>query len=396
MGFEVDDTQTSILGNANRLARLDESGDPLYQWDRTALFRSRSLMAELLSDYDYDLPEDLIAAEPAAVRDESRLLVVDRRSGSLSHHRFRDLPTLLHPQDRLVLNDTRVVPARLFGQRSSTGGKWEGLFLGTTDDGRWKLIGQTRGRLEVGETLTIAPAHDTDSGQTLELTLEERDAEGMWTATPSNSADYTELLAAFGTVPLPPYIRRKLADEQDWERYQTTYARRPGAVAAPTAGLHVTPQLLQTCSEREIEHSFVTLHVGIGTFRPIAAEKLADHVMHEEWCELSNDTAKTLNQSRQNGGRIVAVGTTSVRTMETAVNNDGLFDEWSGESNLFIRPPYTFRGVDCLVTNFHLPRSTLFVLVSTLAGRELIRHAYETAIEQRYRFFSYGDAMLIL
>lgn len=353
-------------------------------------------MTDRLSDYNYDLPEELIAAEPAAVRDASRLLVIDRRDGSLSHHRFRDLPTLLSAKDRLVLNDTRVVPARLFGHRATTGGKWEGLFLGKTDDGHWKLIGQTRGRLNEGETITISPAHSSDSDQRLELTLVQRDAEGVWTAMPSSSADYTELLAAFGTVPLPPYIRRKLADEDDWERYQTTYARNPGAVAAPTAGLHVTPDLLQNCSEREIGHSFVTLHVGIGTFRPIAVEKLDDHVMHAEWCDLPDDTAETLNRSHREGGRIVAVGTTSVRTLETAVDNDGLFHGWSGESNLFIRPPYTFRAVDCLVTNFHLPRSSLLVLVSAFAGNELIRHAYETAIEQQYRFFSYGDAMLII
>jgi S-adenosylmethionine:tRNA ribosyltransferase-isomerase len=353
-------------------------------------------MTDRLSDYNYELPEELIAAEPATVRDESRLLVVDRRDGSLSHHRFRDLPTLLSARDRLVLNDTRVVPARLFGHRASTGGKWEGLFLGKTEDGHWKLIVQTRGRLNEGETITIAPAHASNSEQTLELTLVQRDAEGVWTAIPSSSTDYTELLAAFGTVPLPPYIRRKLADKDDWERYQTTYARNPGAVAAPTAGLHVTPDLLQNCSEREIGHSFVTLHVGIGTFRPIAVEHLDDHVMHAEWCELRDGTAETLNQSRRADGRIIAVGTTSVRTLETAVDNDGVFSGLRGESELFIRPPYTFRGVDCLVTNFHLPRSSLLVLVSAFAGNELIRHAYETAIGQQYRFFSYGDAMLII
>jgi S-adenosylmethionine:tRNA ribosyltransferase-isomerase len=301
----------------------------------------------------------------------------------------------LRPGDRLVLNDTRVVPARLFGVRKGTGGKWEGLFLDVDSAGRWRLIGHAGGKLRSGETLAIAPAHRPESSERLELTLLNCDAEGIWTAAPASSQNAVELLEQFGTVPLPPYIRRKLGAGLDWERYQTTFAARPGAVAAPTAGLHFTPELLARCEQRGIPRTFVTLHVGIGTFRPISVARLSDHAMHGEWCELSADACALLNQTRAAGGRIVAVGTTTVRTLETAFR-DGSFIPQSGTTNLFIRPPYRFGGVDCLLTNFHLPRSTLFVLVSALAGLELMQRAYRVAVREGYRFYSYGDAMLIL
>jgi S-adenosylmethionine:tRNA ribosyltransferase-isomerase len=229
----------------------------------------------------------------------------------------------------------------------------------------------------------------------LELTLVDCDAEGIWTAAAASTRSAVELLEQFGTVPLPPYIHRKFGTDLDSERYQTTFAVRPGAVAAPTAGLHFTPDLLMRCEQRGISKSFVTLHVGIGTFRPISVERLSQHAMHAEWCEVSADASNLLNETRKAGGRIVAVGTTAVRTLETAYHN-GLFAAWSGSTNLFIRPPYYFGGIDCLLTNFHLPRSTLFVLVSALAGLELIQRAYQEAVRKRYRFYSYGDAMLIL
>jgi S-adenosylmethionine:tRNA ribosyltransferase-isomerase len=348
-----------------------------------------------LAAYDYELPAELIATEPLSQRDASRMLVVDRRTERLEHRSIRDLPEILRAGDRLVLNDTRVVPARLFGVRKSTGGKWEGLFLEVDSSARWRLIGHAGGRLREGETLVIAPAHRSESSERLELRLLNCDAEGIWTASPDSNRPAVELLEQFGTVPLPPYIHRKLGADLDWERYQTTFAMRPGAVAAPTAGLHFTPELLERCEKRGIPRAFVTLHVGIGTFRPISAPRLSEHAMHAEWCELSADACGLLNQTRIAGGRIVAVGTTAVRTLETAFR-DGSFVPWRGTTNLFIRPPYRFGGVDCLLTNFHLPRSTLLVLVSAFAGLELTRRAYESAVRERYRFYSYGDAMLIL
>jgi len=349
-----------------------------------------------LSDYDYDLPAKLIADVPLAGRDESRLLVVDRQTGELTHRSIRDLPSLLQPGDCLVLNDTRVIPARLYGRRAATGGRWEGLFLGTTTGGDWRLIGQTRGRLRPGEQIVITPVHRPDSGDEFRLTLVEIEPDdGVWVAKPESTADPVGLLGEYGTVPLPPYIHRQLATEDDWSRYQTVYARHPGAVAAPTAGLHLTPELLDTLQQQDIRQAFVTLHVGIGTFRPINTPQLSDHRMHSEWCALPAETATVLNETRTGGGRIVAGGTTSVRALESAAGDDGL-KPWRGETDLFIRPPYPFRAVDCLLTNFHLPRSSLLVLVSAFAGVDLMRRAYAEAIQQQYRFYSYGDAMLIL
>ena len=345
--------------------------------------------------YDYDLPEELIAKQPLPERDASRLLVLDRQTGAIAHRTIRDLPLLLRPKDCLVLNDTRVLPARLVGRRTQTGGKWEGLYLGRTGSGLWRLIGQTRGKLRAGEQLTLVPAHRPESHDELVLTLVETQAGGVWTATLEEDGDPLELLHRFGTVPLPPYIRRPLATDLDWERYQTTYARHPGSVAAPTAGLHFTAGLLEDCRHRGIEKVEVTLHVGIGTFRPIAVENLRDHRMHSEWCELTAETADHHNTVRHGGGRIVAVGTTTVRTLESAAKGDKVAP-WFGETDLFIRPEYDFRAVDCLLTNFHLPRSSLFVLVCALAGVDPVKTAYDAAIRERYRFFSYGDAMLIV
>lgn len=350
--------------------------------------------------YDYELPGDLIAQQPADRRDASRLLVVDRRSQAISHRQFTDLPELLSSGDLLVRNNTRVVPARLFGVRTATGGKWEGLFLRDEDQGRWRIIGQTRGTLQPGERITLLPPADqTAQVERVELLLEKRMSGGEWLVRPLSSAGTLDLLHQFGTLPLPHYMQRS-AVELDWERYQTTYAQKPGAVAAPTAGLHFTPEILDRCQQRGIETADVTLHVGLGTFRPVSSEHLDDHQMHAEWCELPDSTAAAITTTKARGGRIVAVGTTSVRTLEAVAGQGGEGDVrltgWQGETNLFIRPPYQFRVVDALVTNFHLPKSTLLVLVSTFAGRDLILRAYHEAIRERYRFFSYGDAMLIL
>lgn len=345
-----------------------------------------------IADYDFELPDELIARRPPERRDGGRLLVLDRSTGRIEHRAVTELPQLLARGDRLVLNDTRVLPARLLGHRSATGGKWEGLYLGCDDAGVWEIIGQCRGKLQPGERIAVA----LPSGAVgFELELLERGAGGSWTARPVCGTDAPTLLDRCGRMPLPPYLERE-ADEQDVTRYQTVYAERPGAVAAPTAGLHLTDEILSRCSKLGIERSSVTLHVGLGTFRPVSTNRLSEHRMHAEWCELPDRTAEELAATRQDGGRIVGVGTTTVRTLESAAVRGRHGERWSGETDLFIRPPYEFRAVDALLTNFHLPKSTLLVLVCTFAGREPMLEAYREAVRERYRFFSYGDAMLIL
>jgi S-adenosylmethionine:tRNA ribosyltransferase-isomerase len=338
--------------------------------------------------FDFELPPHRIAQHPPSERDQSRLLVVRRADGSLAHHTFHDLPAFLNPGDLLVLNDTRVLTARLLGRRARTGGKWEGLFLRPTADGCWELLCQTRGRLTAGETIEVEPGP-------LRLTLTGRSAEGHWLARPDAAGSPAELLERHGRVPLPPYIRKGHAAGDDRDRYQTVYARQAGAVAAPTAGLHFTPRLFEELAERGVQRTFVTLHVGLGTFQPIQVEDIRQHQMHREWGELSASAADAIEACRAAGGRVVAVGTTSVRVLET-VAASGPVRPWTGETELFIYPPYQFRAVDALITNFHLPRSSLLLLVSAFAGIELMQRAYRTAIEEGYRFYSYGDAMLIL
>jgi S-adenosylmethionine:tRNA ribosyltransferase-isomerase len=337
---------------------------------------------------DYDLPPELIAQGPPAERDRSRLLVVRRGPGTLDHHVFRDLPDLLAPGDLVVLNDTRVLPARLHGRRATTGGRWEGLFLRQTPEGLWELLAQTRGRPAVGEKIVVGDGPFT-------LRLCGRTAEGHWLAEPGEPGRPAELLGRYGAMPLPPYIRKGRAGPGDAERYQTVYAAHPGAVAAPTAGLHFTPAVFDRLRERGIERTQVTLHVGLGTFEPIRAADVSEHRMHREWCEVPAAAAAAVAACRGRGGRVVAVGTTVVRTLET-VAAGGEVQPWSGETALFIRPPYQFRAVGALVTNFHLPRTTLLLLVAAFAGPELLKRAYQTAVAERYRFYSYGDAMLIL
>ena len=344
-----------------------------------------------VDQYDYELPRELIAQFPLPHRADARLLVVDRRRNSLSHWYIRDLPDLLLPDDCLVLNDTRVIPARLVGVRDKSGGRWHGLFLESQPGGVWHLLGKSRGKLAAGETVTLLNTQGQDD---VKLQLLSQQTDGSWLAQPASSEKPLALLDRVGRVPLPPYIRKGEMVEADRTDYQTVFAKIPGAVAAPTAGLHFTPQLLRALKMKGIKPSMVTLHVGAGTFKPIGTNTLAEHRMHSEWGKIDAAAVKTMTGCRTRGGRIIAVGTTAVRLLETAAGG-GELQPFCGPTDLFIRPPYTFRAVDAMLTNFHLPRTTLLVLVRTFGGDELIKRAYQAAIQEKYRFYSYGDAMLI-
>lgn len=362
--------------------------------------------------YDYTLPESLIASRPMPNRNDARLLVAERATGRIYHRHVRDLPVFLTPKDCLVLNNTKVVPARLRGTRTLTGGAWEGLFLEPASDAeldgngfhfgkyprrfqRWHILGTTRGKLQPGEQVTLLDAY---ARPYVRLLMEKKiPSDGSWICLPLVDGEPTEtvcwdILQEVGSVPIPPYIRKGVSDETDVENYQTVYASEPGAVAAPTAGLHFTQELLDRISAMGVRREFVTLHVGLGTFRPISCEKLDEHKMHSEWGCLTSETSEKLRECRARGGRIVTVGTTSVRVLEGSRN----LEPFSGNIDLFIKPPYRFHTVDALMTNFHLPKSTLLVLVRTFGGDELIKRAYQEAIEREYRFYSYGDAMLII
>ena len=339
------------------------------------------------SAFDFNLPDHLIAQAAAEPRDRSRLMVIRRSSGTWEHRIFADLPDLLEPGDVLVRNNTRVIPARLVGRREATGGRWEGLYLRTLPDGSWEVLAKTRGHPSVGERVVV--------GQGLALTLQGRLGEGRWAVRPDSDEPPGRLLEAHGLVPLPPYIRKGVEAGGDRARYQTVYAEVPGSVAAPTAGLHFTPEVFDRLGRRRVGLVDVTLHVGIGTFRPIEAERIDDHVLHAESAELTPEAAETLNHRKAGGARIVAVGTTSTRVLEAA-SRSGRFEPFRGETALYLKPGHAFRGVDALLTNFHLPRSSLLVLVSAFAGVDLIREAYREAVQLEYRFYSYGDAMLIL
>jgi S-adenosylmethionine:tRNA ribosyltransferase-isomerase len=339
------------------------------------------------SAFDFTLPSHLIAQHAVEPRDRARLLVVRRDSSTWEHKVFADLPDLLDPGDVLVRNNTKVIPARLVGHREGTGGRWEGLYLRTLPDGSWEILAKTRGHPIEGERVVV--------GNGLVLTLQARLGEGRWAVRAESDDSFEQLLETHGLVPLPPYIRKGIEAIGDRSRYQTVYAEVPGSVAAPTAGLHFTPEVFDRLNRRGIVQIDVTLHVGIGTFRPIEAERIDDHVLHAEAAELTPDAAETLNRRKAQGARIVAVGTTSTRVLEAACQS-GRFAPFSGETSLYLKPGHAFQGVDALLTNFHLPRSSLLVLVSALAGVELIRAAYEEAIRCEYRFYSYGDAMLML
>jgi len=338
--------------------------------------------------FDYHLPDRLIAQHPAGRRDESRLLVVRRTTGELEHHVFRDLPDLLAPGDLLVLNDTKVLPARVVGRREATGGKWEGLFLRATEEGLWELLAQTRGYPRDGEAFAVEPGP-------FRLILRGRTPDRHWLMDPDPPGTPDDLLARFGQIPLPPYIRKGREEPADRERYQTVFARVAGSVAAPTAGLHFTPELLARLAANGIETARVTLHVGLGTFAPVKADDPAAHAIHREWCDVSQRTVDAVRACRARGGKVVAVGTTAARALESAARPDGL-KPYRGDTGLYVYPPFDFRAVDALVTNFHLPRTTLLLLVGALAGDDLLRRAYDEAIRREYRFYSYGDAMVVL
>ena len=337
-----------------------------------------------VQDFDYYLPEELIAQTPLAQRDASRLMVLPRQQGACSHRHFFELPSLLRKGDLLVFNDTRVIPARLHGRKRDTGAKVEVFLLKRLDLDRWETLVRPGRKLRPGTEVVFSDELSAVIEDTTEFGG--RIVRFCWQGV------FEEILQRLGEVPLPPYIHEKLPDP---ERYQTVYARENGSAAAPTAGLHFTPELLSQLREQGIQTAYVTLHVGLGTFRPVAVESIQDHVMHSEQYAISAETAALVNETRRQGGRVIAVGTTAVRTLETA-GQIGQLQPCSGFTNIFIYPGYEYKIIDGLITNFHLPKSTLLMLVSALAGRERVLAAYKEAVEQRYRFFSFGDAMFIL
>lgn len=337
-------------------------------------------------DFDYCLPPELIAQDPIEPRDASRLLVLDKASGQTSHKMFADLPFYLKPGDCLVINETKVMPARLLGTREGTGGKVEILLVTPLADGGWEAMVKPGKRLVNGSRITFDPP-------VLTATVAERLDGGMRRVMFECEGDFRKCLDRIGLVPLPPYITHKLKDKN---RYQTVYAAKDGSVAAPTAGLHFTPELMKKIRVAGISVTAVDLTVGPGTFQPIKAEKVEDHIMHSERFEMPEGAADAVNNTRQSGGRVIAVGTTSARVLETMTGNDGITRAGAGNTDIFIYPGYRFKAIDGLLTNFHLPKSTLLMLVCAMAGRDNIIKGYEEAVQQRYRFFSFGDAMLIL
>lgn len=341
-----------------------------------------------ISRFDYELPPELIAQTPVEPRDASRLLVVDRRNSSIEDRQFRDLPEILEPGDLLVMNDTRVLPARLFARRS-TGGQVELLFLEQVQPDIWNVLARPARRLKAQEQLTVVDADGVLTSHT--CTVGERTDAGTLHV---HLRDSMQVMQQHGQMPLPPYVSNKLDDP---ERYQTVYAQTPGSAAAPTAGLHFTEDLLNRCAARGICTTTITLHVGLDTFQPVKDENALDHKMHSEWYRVKPHALELIRATRQNNRRIVAVGTTVARTLESIGGSlDSASTELGGATDIYIIPPYTFANVDCLITNFHLPRTTLLLMVSALAGETLIRQAYAHAVANRYRFYSFGDAMIIV
>jgi S-adenosylmethionine:tRNA ribosyltransferase-isomerase len=337
--------------------------------------------------FDFHLPEELIAQVPLENRTDSRLMVLNKKTGEINHKIFKNIAEYLRVGDCLVLNDTKVLPARLFGVKKDTGAKIEVLLLKQYEGNQWETLVKPAKRVKVGTEIdfgegllsAVCVATSEHGGRVFEFKYE-----GI----------FYEVLDQLGEMPLPPYIKEQLEDR---DRYQTVYAREPGSAAAPTAGLHFTEDLLNEVREKGVHVAFITLHVGLGTFRPVSVEDVLEHDMHSEFYTVTEGTARLLNEVRSTGGRIITVGTTSTRTLETIVSgNDGKFKDGSGWTNIFIYPGYTFKAIDGMITNFHLPKSTLIMLISALAGRENILHAYTKAVEERYRFFSFGDAMLII
>ena len=336
-------------------------------------------------DFDYVLPPELIAQTPIPRRDASRLLVLDKESGAWQHRHFFDLPEYLHSGDCLVLNNSRVLPARLLGHRLPGGGACEVLLLVDKGEDTWECLVRPGRKMRKGTKVSFG-----DGQLTAEVTEELPDGNRLVHL--SYEGIFMEVLDRLGKMPLPPYIKAEL---QDRERYQTVYSKINGSAAAPTAGLHFTPELLKKIRAMGVNIGYVTLHVGLGTFRPVKEEEITDHEMHSEYCIIPQETADLINETKRRGGRIVCVGTTSCRTLEARAGEDGTVQAGSGWTDIFIYPGYRFKVLDALVTNFHLPESTLLMLVSALAGREHILAAYEEAVKERYRFFSFGDAMLI-
>ena len=338
-----------------------------------------------VEEFDYYLPEDLIAQTPIKQRDASKLMILDKKTGELVHKHFYDIIDYLNPGDTLVLNDTKVLPARLIGEKVSTKAVIEVLLLKNIEGDTWETLVKPARRIHVGDIVSFGDG-------LLKLTCTEVKDEGIRVFNASFKGIFYELLDKLGTMPLPPYIHEKLEDK---DRYQTVYAKEVGSAAAPTAGLHFTEELLEKIKEKGINIVYLTLHVGLGTFRPVKVENVTEHKMHSEFYSLSKDVANILNKTRENGKRIIAVGTTSTRTLETIYQKFGTFKEDSGFTDIFIYPGKEVKSIDGLITNFHLPKSTLIMLVSAIAGRDNILNAYNIAVKEKYRFFSFGDAMFI-
>ena len=338
-----------------------------------------------VEDFDYNLPEELIAQTPLKLRDSSRLLVLDKKTGDIEHKHFKDIIDYLNKGDTLVLNDTKVLPARLIGIKEETNAVIEVLLLKNTEKDNWECLVKPARRIKVGTVVSFG------NGKLKARCIKEAD-EGIRYFEFIYEGIFLEVLEDLGTMPLPPYIHETLKDQS---RYQTVYAKEVGSAAAPTAGLHFTKELLKKIEDKGINICYVTLHVGLGTFRPVSVDTIEEHKMHSEYYSMSSEVAKTLTETRKNGKKIIAVGTTSTRTLETIMTKYGEFRECSGFTDIFIYPGYKFKGIDNLITNFHLPKSTLVMLVSALAGKENILNAYNTAVKEKYRFFSFGDAMYI-
>ena len=338
------------------------------------------------SDFYYDLPPELIAQTPLTRRDGSRLMVLDKQTGDIQHHHFYELPQFFRPGDCLVLNDSRVLPARLLGHRDPSGGAAEVLLLLDKGEKKWECLVRPGRKLKPGQKISFG------DGSLLTATVLEELPGGNRVVEFHYEGIFLEILEQLGKMPLPPYIKEELNDP---ERYQTVYSREVGSAAAPTAGLHFTKELLSEVQENGVKLCYVTLHVGLGTFRSVKEADPLEHEMHSEYCMISSETAKTINETRKNGGRVIFVGTTSCRTIESWAGEDGSLTESAGWTIIYIYPGYRFKVMDALITNFHLPESTLIMLVSALAGREHILNAYAEAVKERYRFFSFGDAMFI-
>lgn len=338
-----------------------------------------------VSDFDFYLPEELIAQHPLKERDSSRFMVVDRETGEIEHKVFHDVLDYLEKGDTLVLNNTRVLPARLIGEKEETGGKIEFLLLKRIEGDKWECLAKPGKRAKVGTVFTFGEGK-------LKAVVREIGLEGNRVIEFIYDGIFEQILDELGQMPLPPYIHEKLDDR---ERYQTVYSKEKGSAAAPTAGLHFTEELLEKIREKGVNIAFLTLHVGLGTFRPVKVESIDDHVMHSEYYQLDEENAKIINDTKERGNRVIAVGTTSTRTLETIGSKEGRVKAQSGWTDIFIYPGYKFNIVDALITNFHLPESTLIMLVSALAGKELIMNAYKKAVEEKYRFFSFGDSMFI-